>query len=387
MLFSSLLDNDLYKFTMMQFAFHHYPKKEAEYRLFFRNQNTQLNPNVLQKLPEEVAAISKLTLSPVELKYLESLSTFSSKFLNYLETFSLKKEQVILQIHPRLEIRIKGPWPEVILWEVILLALISELHFSHLQKEVWEEGKRKLQTKIDTFKKFSVPFPFMEFGTRRRISKSWQRFVNTSLQKNLPSYFLGTSNVKLAMDLNLPCLGTMGHEFLQAGQSLSPNFANFQPYMLTKWIEEHPKLSIALTDVLSLSSFLHDFSMDLAKNYKGLRIDSGDPIESGEKILRFYQKNKINPKDKVIVFSDSLDFTKASKIASHFQGKIPVQFGIGTYLTNDHGITPLNLVIKMVEFDHKPVGKLTDTPKKSVGFDPSILKRLETIEKTTHFWG
>lgn len=381
MLFTSLLDNDLYKFTMMQFAFHHFPNSEVEYQLFYRDPNTKLEEKVIDQLQDEIGKVATLRLCKEEISFLKNLNVFSSDFLQYLETFSLQEKDVRLERGHLLKLSIKGRWHETILWEVILLALLSELHFDRILYKQDREGEKKLKDKVDYLKKQDIKVHFMEFGTRRRFSKKWQRNLNTYLKEELPDQFMGTSNIRLSMDLGLQCYGTMGHEFLQAGQRISSRLEQFQTLMLDWWFKEyHETLSIALADVLSLSAFLHDFQGDLAQKYVGLRIDSGNPFELGEKVVNFYIEQGIDPLRKKIIFSDSLNFNKAAKIAAYFQGKIQVAFGIGTYLTNDHGVPPLNLVIKMVSFDNQAVGKLTDTPEKTYCLDSTFLAELQKID-------
>lgn len=380
MLIDSLLDNDLYKFTMMQFAFCYFPNCEVEYQLFYRgNQKTVLRENILEELREEIENIIALRFKKKEIKFLKALGYFSENFLKYLECFSLQKNAVNLEKEDGLKVVVRGKWPEIILWEVILLAVISELNSIGLASE---QGEKNLQEKVDYLKKQKLRISFMEFGTRRRFSQAWQRRLNICLKQELPDHFIGTSNVKLAMDFDLRCYGTMGHELLQAGQRIFPQLESFQSKILNAWFEAYREpLSIALTDVLSTSSFLYDFKGPLARKYVGLRVDSGNPFEIGDKIISFYKEEGIDPLSKTLVFSDSINFIKAIELTAYFQNKIRVVFGIGTYLTHDHGISPPNLVIKMTAFNNQAVGKLTDTPEKGFCLDPLFLKRLQNLDK------
>ena len=217
----------------------------------------------------------------------------------------------------------------------------------------------------------------MHFGTRRRFSRAVQQAIVTTLKSDFP-YLVGTSNYDLARRLDLAPVGTQAHEWFQAHQQISPVLANSQRAALQAWLDEYPaQLGIALTDCITMDAFLRDFGPDFAGRYQGLRHDSGDPLEWGEKAIAHFEKLDIDPMSKTLVFSDNLDLDKALTLYRHFYRRINLVFGIGTRLTCDlPGVKPLNIVIKLVECNGKPVAKLSDSPGKTICEDPAFVKAL-----------
>jgi nicotinate phosphoribosyltransferase len=216
----------------------------------------------------------------------------------------------------------------------------------------------------------------MDFGTRRRFSREVQAAIVGLLQRE--PWFVGTSNYDLARRLNLTPMGTQAHEWFQAHQQISPVLANSQRAALQAWLDEYPdQLGIALTDCITMDAFLRDFGPEFANIYQGLRHDSGDPVEWGEKAIAHYLKLGIDPMTKVLVFSDNLDLSKAVELYKHFASRVNLSFGIGTRLTCDiPQVKPLNIVIKLVECNGKPVAKLSDSPGKTICHDKAFVRAL-----------
>lgn len=377
---SSLLDTDLYKFTMMQCVKHQFPHTPVEYRLILRK------PVDLRSFRETIEAqindFCQLKLTSDELNYLQSLGFFKPDFINYLKTFSLPKHAITLDSHAEdLALTISGTWEETILFEVPLLAIISEIYNQAQDvQQRYQEGRHRLQKKIDYIKQTCPDIIFSEFGTRRRFSHAWQEEVIHTLQQQLPNNLVGTSNLYFAKLFQLRPIGTMAHEFLQACQVLAPHIIGSQRFALEAWLREYPQdLGIALTDSLTMDVFLSEFDETLATRYQGLRQDSGDPIVWGEKALAHYEKLKIDPTTKIFVFSDNLNPEKVATIYQHFKGRCQVVFGIGTNLTNDLGVPSLDIVLKMIHTQHQPVIKITDSPGKTVCDDAAYLAKIKNI--------
>jgi nicotinate phosphoribosyltransferase len=207
----------------------------------------------------------------------------------------------------------------------------------------------------------------------------WHYALIQQIVAQLPSYFLGTSNVLLAKEFNVTPIGTMAHEWLQAGQALT-RIRDSQKFMLQKWADVYRgDLGIALSDVVGVDAFIRDFDLYFAKLFDGCRQDSGCPFEWGEKIIQMYKDLRIDPATKVAVFSDSLDISKAKKLYDRFHGRLKIMFGIGTNLTNDVGVEPLNIVIKMVSCNGMPVAKIADgNGTKGMCEDDEYLKYLKS---------
>ncbi len=376
---ASLLDTDLYKLTMMQCILHQFPNTEVEYR-FKSRKPVNLKP-YYAAIKNEIHSLCQLKFSDAELHFLSTFSFFKADFIDFLATFSLQEEHVHLDAQDEFTLIIKGPWVATILFEVPLLAIISEVYYrENYPSNDFKIAKERLQTKIAMIKSDYPALRFSDFGTRRRFSRSWQDIVIQTLTKELPEAFIGTSNVHFANKLQLRPIGTMAHEYLQACQVLAPHIQGSQAFALSAWLKEYPHdLGIALTDVLTMDIFLSEFTADLAKRYLGLRQDSGDPIEWGNKALQHYQRLGIDVSEKTFVFSDSLTIAKAIDIAKYFANKCYCVFGIGTHLTNDVGYPALDIVIKMTHTNHKPVIKISDSKGKMVCENPSLYQSVKEI--------
>ena len=379
MIIKSLLDTDLYKLTMMQLVFHKYANVPVEYE--FKLRGDEDLSYVRKNIEKELINLTNLQFTDNEIRYLRSLGHFREDFLKYLETFRLDTYNIILEGTCKpFKITIKGTWLETILFEVPLLSIINELYFKDKPIKRVKTGKKSLISKINMIKQLGeLDFKFSDFGTRRRYSREWQRYVVKKLKHELPENFNGTSNVLLAMDLGLTPIGTMAHEYLQAFQGIV-HPRNSQKFALSEWITEYGgKLAIALTDVIGMDAFLKDFDLAYAKVYDGLRHDSGKPIPWGEKAINHYKSLGIDPKTKTLVFSDGLDVSNAIQIYKFFKGSINTSFGIGTNLSNDVGLKPLQIVIKMVTCNGLPVAKLSDSPGKTMCKSDAYVAYLKEI--------
>lgn len=377
----TLLDTDAYKLHMQQAVFHHY--YDVHVAAEFRCRGDDLLGIYADAIREQVEAMQSLSLHEDEYQWLASLPFFRQDYLQWLRDFRYDPRQVtIVNENGKLNIRLAGPWREVIMWEVPLLAVISELvHRLRTPDATVDLALAHLEQKLESFHQLTADldladFRLMDFGTRRRFSRDVQQAIVERLRQE--PWFTGTSNYDLARRLNLAPVGTQAHEWFQAHQQLSPSLATSQQVALAAWLKEYPdKLGIALTDCITMDAFLRDFGPEFASRYEGLRHDSGDPVEWGEKAIAHYQKLGINPLSKVLVFSDNLDLEKAVALYRHFSSRVKLSFGIGTRLTCDiPQVKPLNIVIKLVECNGKPVAKLSDSPGKTICHDKAFVRAL-----------
>lgn len=377
----TLLDTDAYKLHMQQAVFHHY--HDVHVAAEFRCRGDDLLGIYADSIREQVDAMQHLALQDDEYHWLSGLPFFKADYLTWLRDFRYKPEQVtVTNDNGKLNIRLAGPWREVIMWEVPLLAVISELAHRYRSPETGvEQAVASLEHKLVEFSHLTEGldmsrFRLMDFGTRRRFSREVQQAIVKRLQQE--PWFVGTSNYDLARRLDLTPMGTQAHEWFQAHQQISPDLANSQRAALAAWLDEYPnQLGIALTDCITMDAFLRDFGPEFAERYQGLRHDSGDPVEWGEKAIAHYEKLGIDPMMKVLVFSDNLDLAKAVDLYRHFSSRVNLSFGIGTRLTCDiPQVKPLNIVIKLVECNGKPVAKLSDSPGKTICHDKAFVRAL-----------
>lgn len=385
MIINSLLDTDLYKFSMMQVVLHQFPSAQVEYRFKCRTPGINLRP-YMDEIREEIHHLCQLHFQDDELEYLRNLRFIKKDFIEFLGLFHLPEKCIVIaegEEEGEISIEIKGSWLHTILFEIPVLAIVNEVYFRNEFKDLdLSEGRRRLQQKIDLILGATdIPsFKFADYGTRRRFSKVWHDEVVKTLVDKLPGHFVGTSNVLLAKKYKTLPLGTMAHEYLQACQALGPRLRDSQVFALEKWANEYRgDLGIALSDVYGLNAFLRDFDMFFCKLFDGARHDSGDPFEWGERLLKHYEANRVDPRMKTLVFSDGLNFNLALDIARRFDGRCKTSFGIGTNLTNDVGVTPLQIVLKMVRCNGQPVAKVSDEPGKTMSVDPEYLSYLRHV--------
>lgn len=385
MIIQSLLDTDLYKFTMMQVVLHHFPGAQVEYRFKCRTEGVDLTSH-LEEIGREVADLCQLRFRDAELAYLRGLRFMKSDFVDFLGLFQFNRKYIHLAPLGKtgeIDITIGGPWLHTILYEIPVLAIVSEVYFRRTQPGAeLAEGRKRLAQKIALVRKVEpeLEFRVSDFGTRRRFSLAWHEEVIQTLKTEVPQYFAGTSNVLLAMQHNVTPLGTLAHEYMQACQALGPRLRDAQVFALDKWAQEYRgDLGIALSDTYGTEAFLRDFDMYFCKLFDGARHDSGDPFAWGEKMIAHYQKNRVDPRTKTLIFSDQLSFPLAIDIARRFHRRVRTAFGIGTNLTNDVGFEPINIVIKMTGCNGQPVAKVSDAPGKTVSTDPGYLAYLRQV--------
>jgi len=381
----SLLDTDLYKFTMMQAVLHQYPAAMVQYRFKCRTPGIDL-AQWLAPISDEIDHLCRLRFAPDELDYLRSFRFFKADFVDFLGLFQLDRKYVEIRassaVPGEIELEITGPWLHTILFEVPLLAIINEVWFANTTAADFAEGKRRLLKKAALLRETPgySGCRIADYGTRRRYSRDWHATLLPILRDALGPQFVGTSNVHFARKYGLTPLGTMAHEYLQAFQVLAPRLRDAQTSALESWAREYRgDLGIALSDVVGMEAFLRDFDMFFCKLFDGVRHDSGDPFVWGERMLAHFRQNRTDPASKILVFSDGLDIARVMRLYDHFHQRCQLAFGVGTHLTNDLGPTPLNIVIKMVRCNGRPVAKLSDSPGKQMCDDPQYLAHLRQV--------
>lgn len=383
----SLLDTDLYKFTMMQVVYHQFPGADVEYHFRCRTPGVNLVP-FMSEIEEEIEAYCSLRFTDQELGILASKRFMKKDFVEFLELYQPRMKHIKVvrsDVEPgAIDIVVKGPWLFTIPFEVPVLAIVQEVYFRNTcdMQEAMARGKRILIEKIKVAEQHPefANFRFNDFGTRRRFSREWHAQVIDILKGVMPIQLIGSSNVLLADRYHLANMGTMAHEYLQAAQALGPRLRDSQVFAFDKWVDEYQgDLGIALTDVIGMEQFLTDFNLKFTKLYDGMRHDSGCPYKWADLAINHYVENRVDPMTKSLVFSDGLTFPKAMDLQSYVKGRARPIFGIGTYLTNDMGVTPLNNVMKMTHCNGQPVAKRSDSPGKSMCTDPSYEKYLASV--------
>lgn len=385
---SSLLDNDLYKFTMWQAMLHRFPQTTAEYAFVCRNEPDFPLADLLDEVNAQLDHLCTLRFSDDELGWLGALRFIKPDFIDFLRLFQFQRRFIRAWAEDgQLHIHAAGPQVHVMNFEIHVLAIVNELYFRRVdQAQALQVGRERLRAKIDLLRAVDVaparlhPLEIFDFGVRRRFSGAWQREVVATLRDEVPEFFKGTSNVLLAKDLGLVPIGTMAHEYMQTFQALGVRLRDFQRASLEGWVQEYRgDLGIALTDVVTMDAFLADFDLYFAKLFDGLRQDSGDPIAWGEKAIAHYERLRIDPHTKRLVFSDGLDIPKALAIYDAFADRAPTGFGIGTHFTNDVGHVPINIVMKLVAANGQSVAKISDSPGKTQSKDETFLAYLRQV--------
>jgi nicotinate phosphoribosyltransferase len=378
----SILDNDLYKFTMQMAVLELFPGAEAEYRFINRGKQ-RFTESFVEELRRNIDEdISKLVLTEEEYHWLGKYCPYlKPMYIEYLKNFRFKPEEVTICLTEdrNLDMRVKGPWHSTILWEIVLMAAVSELYFSTIETSWKGNGESEISESVlaaygDRILEIGKALEennclFAEFGTRRRRSFDVQAQAMKSLVKI--KTLTGTSNVYFAKKCGLKAIGTVGHEWIMGTSALiGLRYAN--RFSLENWEDVFKgDLGIALTDTFGSEAFFKDFDLKLSKLYDGVRHDSGDPITFVDRVIAHYKKLGIDPMKKVVVFSDALNAEAAIRLRKYCEGKINCSFGIGTNLTNNSEFfresPPLNMVIKLHGINGIPVVKLSDSPEKETG--------------------
>lgn len=378
----SLLSTDAYKFNMLQVIFHKHTDLVGQYDFKCRNKGVIFTEKHLEEINSQIDHLCTLKFTEAELNYLRSIRFLKRDFIEFLRIWHPIRDYVTTSLNNgELKITVSGPLFNVMMFEIYLLEIVNEVYFrmhpKYSYKDLLESAKERLNEKIKKFQDHTYDFKFAEFGCRRRLSGEWEdevvrRFATET--KNM----VGTSNVYLAMKYNLIPIGTYAHEYVQMYQGInSIPLAYTNHYAMKDWYDEYKgDNGTALTDTLTTDLFLLDFDRANCNNYSGVRHDSGDPYEWGEKIIAHYKKYGIDPKTKTLLFSDSLDFDKAQRLYNAFRDRTKVAFGIGTFVSNDTCAEALNIVVKLQEVNGNPVAKLSDVAGKTMCRDEHYIEAL-----------
>lgn len=378
----SLLDTDLYKFNMNQVIFHKHTNLCGEYYFKCRTENVYFTDEMIKEINDQVNHLCTLNFKQEELDYLKSIRFIKDDYVEFLRLWHPIREYINIErdADNKLAIVVKGPLFSAMQFEIYLLEIVNEVYFrmEYNYDKLLQAAKIKLNEKIKAFQEGKYTFKFAEFGCRRRLSREWEDVVVHRFATETNNC-VGTSNVYLAMKYNLTPIGTYAHEYVQMYQGIDNiPLAYTNHYAMKDWYEEYQgDNGTALTDTITTDLFLLDFNRAMVNNYTGVRHDSGDPYEWGEKIIKHYEKYGVDPKTKLLLFSDSLNFDKAERLYNYFKDRTKVSFGIGTFCSNDTCERPLNIVIKLQYVNGRPVAKLSDDQGKAMCRDDKYLEYLK----------
>ena len=373
---NSLLENDLYKFSMGQAIYHQFPSYKTTWTFKCRNTDVHFTPEMLEEIKRQIRLYCQLSFKEDELEYLHSIRWLKGSYVDFLRLWKPRYEDFEISDDDEcgLKIETRGTWLNTSMYEVPTLAIVNEVYFrmQYDYEQLMESFRERLQEKIDRLSKNEYMLAtFSEFGLRRRLSAEAQELAVSHLAKAYlgNSNFLGTSNVYLARKYEIKPVGTMAHEWImctgQGDHRHNPAYSNY--YALRAWVDEYGVLNgTALTDTITTDCFLRDFDLTYATLFTGVRHDSGDPYVWGDKIIEHYRKLRVDPKNKTLLFSDSLIFEKATTIYEYFHNECNVAFGIGTYIANDTCVKPLNIVMKVTLCNGQDVAKLSDVEGKGM---------------------
>ena len=374
----SLLETDLYKFSMGQAIYHQFSDYKTTWSFKCRNEDVVFTPEMVEEIKDQIQAYCSLRFTEDELAYLENIKWIKGSYVDFLRLWEPRYEDftITMEGDKGLTIETKGTWLNTSLYEIPTLAIVNEVYFrmAYDYNMLHESFKERLEAKIQTLISGENRIGnFSEFGVRRRLSSEAQDLAVRRLaeenSKFVDSNCVGTSNVYLAKKYNLIPVGTMAHEWImcvgQGNHKHNPAYSNW--FALDAWVKEYGVLNgTALTDTITTDCFLRDFQLTYATLFSGVRHDSGCPFEWGDKMIAHYKSLGIDPTTKTLLFSDSLNFEKATKIKDYFEGKVKVAFGIGTYISNDTCVDPLNIVMKTTLCNGMDVAKISDVKGKGM---------------------
>lgn len=372
----SLLETDMYKFSMGQAIYHQFSDYKTTWSFKCRNTDVHFTEEMVEEIKEQIKAYCNLRFTEEELDYLHTIRWIKGSYVDFLRLWQPRFEdfEITTDAECGLSIETKGTWLNTSMYEIPTLSIVNEVYFkmAYNYDKLLDSFKNRLDAKVNHLVNGEFALgPFSEFGLRRRLSAEAQELAINALSKATypESKFVGTSNVYLAKKFGLKPIGTMAHEWImcvgQGNHKHNPAYSNW--YALDAWVKEYGILNgTALTDTITTDCFLKDFQLTYSTLFSGVRHDSGDPFEWGDKMIEHYNELGIDPSTKTLLFSDSLDFEKADKLYRYFKNKSKVAFGIGTYISNDTDAPSLNIVMKTTACNGMDVAKISDTPGKGM---------------------
>lgn len=386
---NSLLETDAYKFSMGQAIYHQFSDYKTTWTFKCRNKDVKFTSEMIEEIKAQIKAYCDLRFTEEELDYLENIKWIKGSYIDFLRLWHPRYEDFEIEETEEepcgMRIETKGTWLNTSMYEIPTLAIVNEVYFrmAYNYAELFASFEEKLNEKIAWLEKGTYKIGhYSEFGLRRRLSSEAQELAVLRLSKVQAdgSYFVGTSNVYLAKKYGVTPVGTMAHEWImcvgQGNHKHNPAYSNW--YALDAWVKEYGVLNgTALTDAITTDCFLKDFQLTYSTLFSGVRHDSGDPYEWGDKMIKHYEDLGIDPKTKTLLFSDSLDFKRASDLLSYFEKRSKVAFGIGTYLSNDTCVPALNIVMKTTLCNGVDVAKISDTPGKGMCKNPAYVNYLQ----------
>jgi nicotinate phosphoribosyltransferase len=392
LIITSLLETDLYKFSMGQAIYHQFPSYTTTWTFKCRNKDVHFTDEMVEEIKRQLRLYCDLRFNEDELEYLRSIKWIQDSYVDFLRLWQPRFEDFTITTDAEcgLGIETSGTWLNTSMYEIPTLAIVNEVYFrmQYDYDDLLESFKERLDKKFEDVRSNRYNLgTFSEFGLRRRLSRQAQELavekfshLHDGKDTQCKSNFIGTSNVYLAMKFGITPVGTMAHEWImctgQGNHKHNPAYSNW--YALDAWVREYGVLNgIALTDTITTDCFLRDFQLTYATLFSGVRHDSADPIEWGEKMIEHYKALDIDPMTKTLLFSDSLNFEKAAAIADHFKGKAKVAFGIGTYIANDTNVPALNIVMKTTFCNGQDVAKLSDVDGKGMCKNPEYVDYLK----------
>ncbi|MBQ1487804.1 MAG: nicotinate phosphoribosyltransferase [Lachnospiraceae bacterium] len=384
---TSLLETDAYKFSMGQAIYHQFSDYKTTWSFKCRNEDVHFTKEMVDEIKRQLLLYTELRFKEDELEYLHNITWIKGSYVDFLRLWKPRYEDFTISDDAEcgLSIETKGTWLNTSMYEIPTLAIVNEVYFrmAYDYDKLMESFKNRLDAKIAKLESGEYDLAaFSEFGMRRRLSGEAQDLaVKRLAEANLGrSVFVGTSNVYLAKKYNIKAVGTMAHEWImcvgQGNHKHNPAYSNW--YALDAWVKEYGVLNgTALTDAITTDCFLKDFQLTYATLFSGVRHDSGSPFDWGDKMIAHYESLGIDPKSKTLLFSDSLDFAKATEIKKYFEGRAKIAFGIGTYIANDTDAPALNIVMKTTACNGMDVAKLSDVEGKGMCKNPDYIHYLE----------
>ncbi|MBR5420624.1 MAG: nicotinate phosphoribosyltransferase [Lachnospiraceae bacterium] len=383
----SLLETDMYKFSMGQAIYHQFSDYKTTWTFRCRNKDVHFTHEMVEEIRRQIRDYCDLRFREDELEYLNGIKWIKGSYVDFLRLWKPRYDDFSIEESGEcgLSIETRGTWLNTSMYEIPTLAIVNEVYFRsrYDYEKLMDSFRRRLEEKIGWLKEGKYKLSaFSEFGLRRRLCADAQELAvkRLSEEKYPGSVFVGTSNVYLAMKFGVKPVGTMAHEWImcvgQGNHKHNPAYSNW--FAMEAWVKEYSVLNgTALTDAITTDCFLKDFQLTYATLFSGVRHDSGDPVEWGEKMLAHYKELGIDATQKTLLFSDALDFERADKLRAHFEGKAKVAFGIGTYIANDTDEEPLNIVMKTTACNGQDVAKISDTPGKGMCKNPEYVEYLQ----------
>jgi len=338
---SLALLTDLYQLTMAQTYFQSQRLDPATFSLFIRSYPPNRGYFVAAGLQDVLEFLEQFTVDSTGIDYLHSRRLFADDFLDLLkglkftgDVWAIPEGRLAFKDEPFLEVT-----APIIEAQIVETFIINQVNLQSL-----------IATKAARCVHAAGGRAVVDFALRRAHG------IDAGMKVARASYlagFTGTSNVRAGQEYGIPIVGTMAHSFVSSFEQEMDAFRAF--------IASFPNNSILLIDTydtLAGARKAVEIAKEMAANgqqLQGVRIDSGDLKKLAIEVRRIFDEAGL--KSVKIIGSGGLD---EFDLADFTVADVPYDsYGVGTKMGVSADAPWFDIAYKLVEYDERPVLKLS----------------------------